>query len=339
MKNGGLLRIVIGVTILHLLLSFASCECEEKPVPITPEPTVRVLIATGGLGDLSYNDNILRGILEKQRESYFRLEYYNPQNEAEAAQRLREWQQNDDPRYYYTILAASEYENLARKVMPVTETSNYLIIDTRAEDLTIPSLHFSGYGVSFLAGVAAYTQVGAETVAYMGGQQHESYIEECYNGFRDGYVYAGGKGVVETYLSATWKGFSMPKRAYEMADSLYRLYPFIYAMAGRSNNGVYEYLRDYPRVNGYTAGVDTDQSAYSNRIIGSMIKEIGRCVGQYIASWMEGTPIPMHQNYTLSSGFMAFKIADPYKEKLEQVVAKYLQVAIQKEIEYEKNPH
>lgn len=337
MTKHALLRTVVGLAIAYLLSSLMACE--EEPVVITPEATVRVLIASSGLGDLSYNDNILRGIMEKQREVNFRLEYYSPQDDAGAEKMIREWQQNDDSRYYYTILAASEFENLARKAMPATETTHYLMFDTRAEDLTIPSFHFSGYGVSFLAGIAAYTQVGAETAAYIGGQQHESYIEECYDGFCDGYIYAGGKKVVEIYLSATQAGFAMPRRAYEMADSLYRLYPFIYAMAGRSNNGVYEYLRDYPQVNGYTAGVDTDQSAYSNRIIGSMIKEIGRCAGQYIALWLKGAPIPMRQNYTLSSGFMAFKIAGPYKEKLEQVVASHLPIAIQKEIEYEKNPH
>lgn len=337
MKKYALLRTFISVIALFMLSSLTGCE--EEPVSITPELTVRAMIATSGLGDLSYNDNILRGIMEKQREDYFRLEYHSPQDDAGAEQMLREWQQNDDLRYYYTILAASEFEHLARKTMPTTETSHYLMFDTRAEDLTIPSFHFSGYGVSFLAGIAAYTQVGAETVAYIGGQQHESYIEECYDGFRDGYIYAGGKGVVKTYLSTTQAGFSMPRRAYEMADSLYRFYPFIYAMAGRSNNGIYEYLRDYPQVNGYTAGVDVDQSAYSNKIIGSMIKEIGRCAGQYISLWMKGTPIPMRQNYTLSSGFLAFKVADPYKEKLEQVVAIHLPIAIQKEIEYEQNPH
>ena len=337
MKKYTLLRTFISMTILLLLSSLTACK-EERTLT-TPEPTVRVLIATSGLGDLSYNDNILRGIMEEQRENYFRLMYHTPEDESEAEQVVREWQQSDDAQYCYTILAASEFENLARKTMPAAGSHHYLMFDTKAEDLTIPSFHFSGYGVSFLAGIAAYAQVRADVAVYIGGQQHESYIEECYHGFRDGYLYAGGKGVVETYLSTTQQGFALPKRAYEMADSLYRLYPFIYAMAGSSNKGVYEYLRDYPQVNGYTAGVDIDQSAYSNRIIGSMIKEIGRCVGQYIALWMKGEPIPMRQKYTLDSGFMSFKIAAPYKEKLEQMVAENFQIAIQKEIEYEKKPH
>ena len=325
------LRISLAITLLWLVSA-----CEKEPSVTTPEPTVRVLIASSGLGDLSYNDNILRGILQAQQEFHFRLEYVSPADNKEAEQIVRSWQaEGNNPRSYYTILAASEYEDLARKIMPETSADNYLMFDTKADNLTIPTFHFTGYGVSFLAGVAAYTQTKAEKAAYIGGQRHESFIEDCYAGFRDGYKHAGGKDVVELYLSNTQKGFAMPKRAYIMADSLYRLYPFIYAMAGNSNNGIYQYLRDYPAA-GYTAGVDTDQSDYSNRIIGSMIKEVGRCVKDYIGAWLRGEELPMRKWYTLESGFMNFQIAGPYKQELESIVEENLQTAIDKEKEYEK---
>lgn len=324
------LKISLAITLLWLT---SACE-KESPVP-TPEPTVRVLIASSGLGDLSYNDNILRGILEAQKEFHFRLEYISPSNNQEAEQILRSWQaEGDNPNTHFTILAASEYEEPARKIMPEAPVNNYLMFDTKADNLTIPVFHFTGYGVSFLAGVAAYQKVNADTAVYLGGQQHESFIKECFAGFRDGYKHAGGKGVIELYLSDTQKGFAMPKRAYIMADSLYRLYPFIYAMAGNSNNGIYEYLRENPI--GYTAGVDTDQSAYSDRIIGSMIKEVGRCVKDYIGAWLRGEKLPMRKWYTLESEFMTFQIAEPYKQELEKIVEENLPNAINKEKEYER---
>lgn len=314
-----------------LLLSTA-CSNEDSPSATEPIPTVRVLIASSGLGDLSYNDNILYGILEAQKENNFQLEYIAPRDEAEAKEILLKWQADDNPQNYFTILAASEYEDLARQCMPAR---NYLMFDTKVNNLNIPAFHFTGYGVSFLAGIAAYTQTKAEKAAYLGGQQHEVFIEECYYGFRDGYLYAGGKEVAEAYLSTTQKGFAMPQRAYEMADSLYKLYPFIYAMAGNSNNGVYQYLREYPE-NKYTAGVDTDQSAYSSQIIGSMVKEIDRCLRQYISLWINHKEIPMYEWYTLESGFMAFNIAEPYKANLERIISDNLQTAINKEKEYER---
>lgn len=324
--------------ITTVLLLAGVTACEKETTDSSPRPTVRVLIASSGLGDRSYNDNILRGVLQAQQEHDFRLEYVSPRNTTEAEKILRSWQEEEKENKsspYFTILAASEFEDLARSITPPAPVGNYLLFDTKADNLPIPSFHFTGYGVSFLAGVAAYTQTRADKAAFLGGQQHEVFIAECYDGFRDGYLYAGGKEVVETYLSTTQKGFAMPQRAYIMADSLYKLYPFIYAMAGNSNNGVYQYLRDYPEGK-YTAGVDVDQSAYSSQIIGSMIKETGRCLQQYITSWMQGEDVPMREWYTLESGFMLFKVAEPYKSRLEQIVTEHLPIAIKKESDYEK---
>lgn len=337
MKKGTSFKIYMPYLVITLLLLNTACK-EKEPFLPPPEatPTVRVLFSISGLGDLSYNDNILRGIMEEQKESSFQLEYVAPRDEAEAEEILHKWQANDDPLSYFTILAGSEFDALVRKSFSSDATHNYLMFDTRADDFPIPVLHFTGYGVSFLAGIAAYAQTKAEKAAYLGGQQHEVFIEECYHGFRDGYLYAGGKEVAETYISTTSMGFGMPQRAYEMADSLYKLYPFIYAMAGSSNNGVYQYLRDYPD-NKYTAGIDVDQSAYSSQIIGSMIKEIDRCIRQYIVWWLNGEELPMRGWHTLESGYMTFKIADPYKKDLEKIVSENLQTAINKEKEYESN--
>lgn len=330
------LRASRNIVFALLLTLFAACE-KDTSASISSEPTVRVIFASSGLGDMSYNDNILRGILQARQEHSFQLEYVTPRNEEEAERTLATWKkEGDDPRSYFTILAASEYESVARRTMPATPVQNYLLFETEADDLTIPVFHFTGYGTSFLAGVAAYTLTQADEAAYIGGQQNEPFITECYDGFRDGYLYAGGKEVAETYLSTTQKGFVMPQQAYHMADSLYRLYPFIYAMAGNSNNGIYKYLRENPEGK-YTAGIDVDQSVYSSQIIGSMIKEVDRCVKQYITAWINGEEIPMWQQYTLESGFMAFRIADRYKEKLEKVVDECLPLAINKEKEYEKN--
>ncbi|MCC8172675.1 MAG: BMP family protein [Parabacteroides sp.] len=327
--------------LLLISLSLINNACSEDDPPVTPPPeietpfTVRVLFASGGLSNLAYNDTIFRRILEQQQKDSFLLECITPHDNSEAERFLRQWQADDNGGHYLTILAASEYEELARKQMSPAAASNSLIFDTRAAGLAIPSFHFTGYGVSFLVGITAYAQTGDEKAAYIGAQQNEAFIEECYDGFRDGYLYAGGKEVVANYLSTTKDGFDMPREAYKMANELYKRYPFIYIMAGNSNQGVYEYLRDYPDYK-YTAGVDTDQSAYSTQIIGSTIKDAGSCVNQYITRWLKGEKLPMKEQFTLESGFMSFKIAGPYKQKLEKVISESMQIAIDKEKEYEK---
>lgn len=67
------------IAIVLLLWIITACEKEkEEPIVITPTPIVRVLIASGGLGDMSYNDNIFRAVLEAQKEHNFQLEYVSP---------------------------------------------------------------------------------------------------------------------------------------------------------------------------------------------------------------------------------------------------------------------
>lgn len=316
----------------------AACTTEEiLQRPDIPDHMIRVMFSPNGLGDLSYSDDILRGVLQaKERAGEFRLEYHSPADQAEAEALLSRWIKEDtDPARYYTIFAGNEFEETARHLLSDTVRNNYLLLDASSADLPIPAVCFSGYGVSYLAGVAAYTQTGADTAAYLGGRRGDYYIRECYQGFRDGYLDAGGKAVAETYVSDEAYGFAMPERGYLMADSLFRLYPFIYAIAGGTNNGVYQYLREHPAAGGYTAGVDVDQSAYSGRIVGSAVKNIGTCVGDYILRWREGREVAAYTRYGLRSGYTSFQVAERYRQTLESVVENTREQAATKEIEYE----
>lgn len=316
----------------------AACSTEEiRQTPDIPAHLVRVLFSPNGLGDLSYNDDVLQGILGEKQQNDFRLQYHCPADMEEAETLIRRWQAEDtDPQLYYTIMAGSEYEDVARRTLPPDERDNYLMFETPGEDFTISTFRFSGYGISFLAGLVAYAHTRADTAAYLGGQRGEGFIRECYDGFRDGYRYAGGREVVETYLSDGADGFGMPQRAYLLADSLYRSYPFLYVMAGGSNNGVYQYLREHPAVEGYTNGVDVDQSAYSTRIVGSVVKNMGRCVAGYISRWMAGEPGPHRTLYDLRSSYLSFELAAPYRSALQEVVDSHFELAVTKETEYEK---
>lgn len=326
------------VALLAVVLLLAGCTTEEiRETRPEKARVVRALFSPNGLGDLSYTDDVLRGILREQTQNDFSLEYHSPSDWEEAAELLARWRQEDtDPGRYYTLLAGSEYEPLARRLLATETSPNYLLFEVSGPGFGFPTFRMAGYGVSFLAGVAAYTLTGADTAAYLGGQQNEAYIRECYDGFRAGYLHAGGREVAETYLSAASDGFAMPRRAYQMADSLFRLYPFLYAVAGGSNNGVYKYLREHPASEGYTAGVDVDQSAYSDRIIGSALKNIGACTADYLRRWSHAEANPLYTLYDLQSGYVAFQVAEAYREGLGEVVQNHVELAIAQEKTYEK---
>lgn len=325
------------VLVTAVILSTA-CACTTEEIlekPDTPERLVRVLFSPGGLGDLSYNDDILRGIVQEQQHTDFRLYYLSPADMEVAESLVRAWQQTDgNARDSYTILAGSEFEGVAQRTDPDTLRSDFLMFDTADSSLSVTTFRFRGYGVSFLAGIAAYILTGADSAAYLGGWQGDSFLRECYQGFADGYSHAGGKQVAECYISQSPAGFAMPAQAYRMADSLFHSYPFIYTMAGGSNNGVYQYLREHPEAECYTNGVDIDQSAYSDRIIGSMVKNVGDCVAAYIRAWANGEPMPHHAEYDLTSGFIHFNVSDRYRDRLQQSVRDSWDIAIRREQEF-----
>ena len=322
---------------LLLMLSvlwLTACSGDDDPALPEPLKEVRVLFSVNGVGDLAFNDDILRGVMRSQKENGFLLHYHIPSGAEDAERKLKEWMQDDDARHTFTILATNEYEELARKLLNGEQRNNYLLVEASSDDYTFPVFSFSGYGVSFLAGVAAWTYTQGDTAAYLGGERGHLFIEECYLGFRDGYCYAGGKEVVSGYLSGQSDGFAMPLQAYMRADSLYRRYPFIYAIAGGSNSGIYQYLREHPAVQGYTAGVDVDQSAYSDRIIGSMIKEVGRCIDDYITLWLEGETLPSCTLFDLTSGYTRFQVSESYMPVLKNIVESHWDTASKKETEY-----
>jgi len=328
----GMIKISFVTVLLFLLIGCS--RSNDEPDFLSEEKEVRVMFSINGVGDQSFNDDILRGVMESQKENGFLLQYYIPVDPADAENKLKEWLLDDDNERTFTILATNEYEDLARELLKGEWRSNFLLIEASSRDFTIPVLCFAGYGVSFLAGVSAYSHTKGDTAVYLGGERGHRFIEECYHGFKDGYLYAGGEYVVAEYLSDKPDGFAMPLRAYIMADSLYHQYPFIYPIAGGSNSGIYQYLREHTDMEGYTAGVDVDQSAYSDRIIGSMIKEVGRAIGDYISIWLKGEVLPEWQLFDLQSEYVSFRPAESYKARLIEVIDSHMDIACKKEEEY-----
>ncbi len=321
-----------------LLPFFVSCSNDDEPdiLPDIQEREVRLILPSNGLGDMSFSDEIMRGVLQSQEEFGFTFYYHIPTDQEDAEKKIEEWRNSHTTTRSLTILSSNEYEELASRINNNEENHIYLLAEASSSDFDVPVFRFSGYGVSFLIGVTAYLYTSADTAVYMGGQRNHSYLEECYSGFRDGYQYAGGQEVESIYLSDKPDGFSMAQAAFHLADSLYKNYSFIYPVAGGSNSGIYRWLRNHPDQEKYTAGVDVDQSAYSDHIIGSMIKEIGQSLYDYIGLWMADEELPGWNLFDLQSGYTYFLLAEPFRAEWDKVVKTYIDIAIEKESEYNK---
>lgn len=80
--------------------------------------------------------------------------------------------------------------------------------------------------------------------------------------------------------------------------------------------------------------MDIDQSGLSNRIIGSVIKEIDRLIFEYLMEWSTTGTMPEAQLYGLESGYSDWELSPLYEAEYKDVMEQIRQQAITKEIEY-----
>lgn len=316
-------------------MTMYSCtEVEILEKPDRPEKSVRVLFAPDKIGDSSFNDDILSGILREQQRNDFQVNVHILDDMGKADSTVRAWMAEASGNVY-TVFAGSEFESSVIKTGCTDFRPDCLIFDTPSRNLPMPAFHFCGYGASYLAAIAAFEITRADSVVCLGAYPGEPYVNECFDGFRDGFMDSGGNCVEVIYMTDSTEGYSKPERAYEMADSLSRIYPFIYAMTGGSNMGIYQFLREHPDADMYTLGVIVDQQHYSDRIIGSIITEIGACAGNAVRQWRAGLQVEPYRQFGLESGYIYFKAAERYIDRIEKKVKQNMEKAIMKENEYE----
>ncbi|WP_455635777.1 BMP family ABC transporter substrate-binding protein [Parabacteroides sp.] len=311
-----------------------SCSDDEPECPVAGPSSVRLVLTPGGtLGDKGYNDDIMSGIRSVADPAGMDVITFVPASVSEVHDSLALWLA-DPEAPVYTVLSSDFLSDYPLANAPASPSRNILQLET-GEVLggKVPACQIRGYGCAFLAGVVAYEMMKADSVAYVAGMRNHAYIDECGRGFADGFREAGGKGVAIRYLADGSEGFDMRDGAYELAAELYARYPFVLMLAGGSNLGLYDYLNDHPDEGLYTAGVDMDQSALSPAIVGSLVKEMGKCVADYLTDWIAGKEIPTLRIFGLDSGYIRFAIAPAYEVRLNVALEEYLPIAVGKEEE------
>jgi basic membrane protein A len=297
------------------------------------------MFSPGGLGDSGYNDLILRGVQQVYvSRSDAEISFYSPSTEAEAEARFREWWQqstDDDARELY-ILAGSDYEALAvecsNELQPLPDGKQVLLFESDIQpDAAISTFRISMYGASYLCGKAV-SMIGCTPVILLSNPQDKP-IKVAADGFTDGF----GEQVPVSYLADDWHGYALPDKAYTTSQQLMQDYDFVFGVAGGSNSGIYRYFREYPYGRGWTAGMDVDQSAYSNKIIGSVVKHIDVLIEDYLNKWLDGGELPKHSLYGLESKYEEWVVGSEYQEFFEDLVTSNEQEAIEKEKEYEED--
>ncbi|MDR2894586.1 MAG: hypothetical protein LBU97_03910 [Alistipes sp.] len=362
--------------VVALLFGATACATLAGCDPDLPEgtpnatPQVTVLFSPGGVGDRGYNDQILRGVLQAEKEGGFDLRILMPSSPGEAERLFTDWldgregksssagpsgksagksgssggkggSANNTPGPNNTpgdlfILAGNDYEPMALEHLTARPSGGreVLLFETRAQNLPATTFSITMYGACYLAGCAAVALADSATVVC--GNSTDTVVREGADGFVDGFTANGGAGADIRYLADTWVGYASPELAYALAAELADSTPYIFPIAGGSNQGIYRYTRENPgRI--HTAGMDTEQSDFSTGITFSVVKHIDRLMADYIGEWVTEGTLPPSRVYGMESGYIDVVPAPGYTDICGPIIESRRGEAIAKEMDHEKS--
>lgn len=322
--------------LLLLMILTAACGREDDISTDAAQPQVIFLFSPGGLGDMSYNDCILEGVQRfKMAQPGTDVYIYSPESVEEAERIFSDWLArpgSDIPVLF--VLATSDYEPIAEKYLKeqsLTSNKSILLFESRKRysDPNIHTFQISMYGASYLAGTTAARCCDDKKALVLLANDSDSPIGIAKDGFIAGFQ---GNCDVE-YLADDWTGYIQSSLTYQKMSDWSKTYGFIFPVAGGSNAGLYRYSRenaDSP----FLAGMDIDQSSLSNKITGSVIKEIDRLIFEYLTEWTKTGTMPEDQLYGLESGYADWKLSPLYEAGYKGIIEQARRQAITKEREY-----
>lgn len=334
-------HLYIHIFCIAILFLAVSCSNDGKKEDLAVcTHRITVLFSPGGLGDMGYNDQILRGLQTiKKERSEAELQFYSPSTLDEAEVLFQKWQNSKEESVKQLfIFASSDFESVAKKYLTSSSDENKEVLlfeSSNADNLPLHHFRISMYGASYLAGITA-AATPTESALILLGNSNDAPIQYAAAGFKDGFA-DGGKQQTETVsLAEDWTGFAKADEVYQKMQDWAMNHAFVFPVAGGSNSGVYRYMREYPR-GIYTAGMDVDQSALCTQIVGSVVKHIDRLIIDCLNQWIDKGTFPETTVYGLESGYIDWMLAPDYEEVFGEIVAPARNVAIEKEKAYEGN--
>lgn len=172
------------------------------------------------------------------------------------------------------------------------------------------------YAASYLAGATSVMDnYGMEQKALViAANPHDPQVKRAVDGYRDGYLAAGGDGCDVHYLSeAPDGGYRMPDEAYRYCMEHSGNYLYYFSAAGASNKGVYRFSRENMQL---AVGMDDDMKFLSFMIMFSVVKHMDRVVEDVLRDLLLNKDIPYHQKFTYSSGYEEMVFSEGVTEDL-----------------------
>ena len=294
----------IFIIISFFLILLTGCRKEEIGFI---NAQVEVVFSPGGVGDQGYNDKILCGFQEAAAKYGFKLALHIPDNKELGIQIYEDWLNNPldgECERSLFVFSGSEYEYLLEELtIPDDTRKDVLMFETEKEIDGIYTFFVGSYAASYLAGATCVLDNGGEEqkALVIAANPHDRHVKRAVDGYRDGYLAAGGNGCDVHYLSEVSDG------GYRMQDETYRFcldsdgdYMYYFSAAGASNKGMYRFSRESYNL---AVGMDDNMGFFSSMITMSVVKHMDKVIIDMLGDLLNNRDIPYHQEFTYSSGY------------------------------------
>jgi len=259
-------------------LAAAQAEVAE----LTKPKKVGLILATGGLGDKSFNDISLAGVQRAKDELGIEFDYVEPKAIAEYEGFQRDFAKTGD--YMIIICVGFDQAEALDKIAGEYPEQNFAIVDMVVDRPNVASLLFKANEGSFLVGVVAGMTTTTGKVGFIGGMDIPL-IRDFFIGYEAGAKWANpGITVLDPVFVGGWAD---PTRGKELALGLSELGgDAIFVAAGKSGLGSLEAVHE-KEILGF--GVDACQCYLHPEIIASMTKRVDIAVYETTLSVLLGT--------------------------------------------------
>lgn len=254
---------------------------EAEIAELTMPKKVGLIMATGGLGDKSFNDISYSGCQMAKDELGVDFDYVEPTAIAEYEGYIRDFAKAGE---YILIVCIGFDQSLALDVVAEEyPDQNFALVDMVVDDPNVASLTFRAGEGSYLVGVVAGMMTETGSIGFVGGMDIPL-INEFYYGYKAGAMWANPAVTVSEPVYVG--GWADPTNGKELATTLIEQgNDGIYSAAGKSGLGALEAAHD----DGVMAfGVDLCQDYLYPEMVASMTKRVDIAVFEMILDALVG---------------------------------------------------
>ena len=266
----------------QFLLRSLETSVQEELSELAEGKKVGLVLATGGLGDKSFNDISYAGVMKAQEDLGIEFDYVETTAIAEYEGYQRDFAMSGE--YELIICIGFDQADALTIIAGEYPDQKFAIVDMVVFMPNVASLVFAENEGSFLVGVAAGLMTETGKVGFVGGMDIPL-IRNFFVGYEAGAKWANPD--VEVLTPVFVGAWADPTKGKELATTLTELVAdAIYSAAGKSGLGALEAANEHG-VYGY--GVDACQCYLYPEILASMTKRVDVAVYQMIVSALTGT--------------------------------------------------